>query len=174
MFLLAGFQSSVGRLCRSYIRPLFLPPVLSSSSSDPTPTAPEQTGSRKLESKPEPPSTLKKAIYDSLGSVVTIAPINFGAAAFVIGDFKDSLEAWRRMNWYGIWMIGGAMLFFFLGGKSWFRSLVQQRVRRAEKRREEETKGVRVISPQGIDARAPGPHILPPVDLAVAEVEKLT
>jgi lysophospholipid acyltransferase len=167
-FLLGGFVTTAGRLCRANIRPLFLPAVPPSSPSAPAlhPNK-SQVNSHKPEKAFEPPRTLMKQIYDLFGSAVSLMVLNFTVAPFVIGGFYDSVETWRRMQWYGLWMVGGALVFFSAGGKTWLRSLAQRRARRAEKRIEEETKGVRVFTPNSGAVRTPGPHVVPPVDLAL-------
>lgn len=92
-----------------------------------------------------PPSIVKR-LYDLVGSLAALMVLNFTVAPFVIGGFYDSLETWRRMDWYGLWLVGGTLAFFSMGGKRWMRSLAHMRVSRM-KRREEETKGVRVFKP---------------------------
>ena len=153
-FLLGGFVTSAGRLCRATLRPLVLPPVLPPSG----------------QSQPEMAPTTVKRLYDLVGSIVTVSLMNFTVAPFVIGGFYDSIEAWRRLDWYGLWMVGGALAFFYLGGQTWMKKLAFGRVRRMEKRMEEETKGVRVFIPNG--TTTPGPYTVPPVELEIPKVEK--
>ncbi|KAF8499985.1 MBOAT-domain-containing protein [Gautieria morchelliformis] len=123
-FLLGGFVTTAGRMCRANFRPLVLPPT------------------------DHLPSSVIKRLYDFVGSLAALMLLNFTVAPFVIGGFFDSLEAWRRMEWYGLWMVGGVLAFFALGGKSWMRGLAQSRIRRMEKKFEEETKGARVFIPK--------------------------
>ncbi|KAF8580586.1 MBOAT-domain-containing protein [Ramaria rubella] len=163
-FLLGGFITAAGRSCRANLRPLVLPPALVSSKP--------QSDSPRTEPHPSPPPTLVKKIYDFTGSLASLMILNFAVAPFIIGDFYDSIEMWRRMDWYGLWMVGGTLLFFSLGGKRWTTSIIQSRIRRAEKRREEGEKGVRVFIPENEEVRTPGPHVVPPVDLAVSAIEK--
>jgi lysophospholipid acyltransferase len=157
-FLLGGFVTAAGRLCRAHLRPLVLPPVLPSGQSQPEARYQETAPSK------------AKRLYDLVGSVVAVLLMNFTVAPFVIGGFYDSMETWRRMEWYGLWMVGGTLAFFSLGGKSWMQSLAHGRVSKMEKRREEETKGVRVFIPNG---NTSGPHVVPPVELAVIKDEKV-
>ena len=171
-FLLGGFVTTAGRLCRANIRPLFLPPV--ALLSDPALSSAEsQMVPRKPVRAQGAAQTLGKKIYDFVGSAVSTMILNFTVAPFVIGGFYDSLETWRRMDWYGLWMVGGSLVFFFAGGSKSLRRLGQKRVKSAEKRREEETKGVRVFTPKENVRRTSGPHVVPPVDLAALEIKKV-
>lgn len=43
------------------------------------------------------------------------------------------MEAWSRMNWYGLWMIGLTFAFFYGGGAKWCKSVKEQRLARMEK-----------------------------------------
>jgi lysophospholipid acyltransferase len=89
---MGGFITTAARLCRSSIRPLVLPP-------------------------PGSPDTPIKRIYDVLGTIVSIIVLNFAAAPFMLLNIKDSLMVWQRLEWYGIWMVGGALVFFYAGGR---------------------------------------------------------
>lgn len=84
-------MTSVSRLSRANIRPLFLP-------------APGT-----------PPSVLKHA-YDIAGIIVTVTCTNFVCTPFMLLTLRDSLEAWRALDWYGLWIIFGGLAFFYAGG----------------------------------------------------------
>ena len=98
-FLFGGFITTAARLCRSNLRPLVLPAADS------------------------PKTPLTKRTYDFLGMVVTVLLVNFATAPFVLMNVKDSLLAWQRLGWYGIWIVGGALLFFYAGGSRVLRGL---------------------------------------------------
>ena len=85
-------MTTAGRLCRAHLRPLFVPAV----SGSPVP--------------------VMKRAYDVLGTVATVLVLNFTATPFMLLTVRDSLEAWSRLGWYGVWMVGGALVFFYAGG----------------------------------------------------------
>ncbi|KIM83962.1 hypothetical protein PILCRDRAFT_97057 [Piloderma croceum F 1598] len=89
-FLLGGFMSSISRLSRANIRPLLLPP----------PGA--------------PPSKLKRA-YDIAGIIITVICMDYIAAPFMLLSVRNSLAAWRALDWYGLWIIFGGLAFFYAG-----------------------------------------------------------
>ena len=60
---------------------------------------------------PSKPSAIMR-LYDLAGILATNLILNFTAAPFMLLSIKRSLQAWARLNWYGAWMIGGALLFF--------------------------------------------------------------
>ncbi|KAF8507843.1 MBOAT, membrane-bound O-acyltransferase family-domain-containing protein [Hysterangium stoloniferum] len=144
-FILGGFISAAARQCRTYLRPLLSPPL-------------------------QTPPTLLKRSYDFTGHLASMCILNFAVAPFMICDFYDSLETWRRMYWYGLWLTGGTLMFFTLGGKSWATSMAQKRVKRAEQRLVEETKGVKVVT--STNDTTPESYVVAPIDLAISTVEK--
>lgn len=87
-FVLAGFASAVARQCRKHFRPHF---VVEANSSQ---------------------TTLSKRLYDITGTVATILSLNFITGPFFFSGLHDSLEIWRRVSWYGLWMIGLPFVFF--------------------------------------------------------------
>lgn len=133
-----------------------LPPVLPPSHLEPE--------SRRPEMNPLPPSMTKR-LYDFVGSLTTLVVLNFALAPFYIGGFYDSLETWRRLDWYGIWLVGGTLAFFSLGGERWMKGLALRRAIRIEKRQEDETKGVRVFVSKNERENDSLSHVVPPVDL---------
>ena len=148
-FILGGFIQTVGRLCRTFIRPLVLPVTSPSASSKSTP-------------KYAVPNTAIKRIYDIVGTVASILILNFTTAPFILLSASASLESWRRVHYYGLWMVGGALTFFYAGGRSWLRGIQHQRVKRAHASMPTLS---RTSSHDEVTA-------LPPLDEAVREVEK--
>lgn len=57
--------------------------------------------------------------------------LNYVAAPFILSTISDSMIAWRRLGWYGNWMIGVAIVFFYGGGTKFLRRLQADRVKKA-------------------------------------------
>jgi lysophospholipid acyltransferase len=121
-FLMGGFVTTLARLARSSFRPLLLPVVS------------ETTGHKSVnghDAKPSQPSaSLFKTAYDVVGTICTVLVINFICTPFILLQISDGIEAWRRLCWYGLWMIFGGMVFFYSGGTVWLKSHQAGRVRR--------------------------------------------
>jgi lysophospholipid acyltransferase len=49
--------------------------------------------------------------------------VNYAATPFMLLNVKDSLMAWRNLEWYGFYIIFGALAFFYAGGSSWLKSM---------------------------------------------------
>ncbi|KAF9531014.1 MBOAT, membrane-bound O-acyltransferase family-domain-containing protein [Crepidotus variabilis] len=98
-FLMGGFITASARLARQNIRPLLLP----------TPT--------------NPSGSSLKPVYDVLGTVTSIAILNYSAAPFIILSASDSIRTWNVLGWYGHIVIIGSLLFFYFGGTRYFRGL---------------------------------------------------
>lgn len=150
-FLFGGFVQTVGRLCRSHIRPLFLPA-----------TYVEVRGG------PPPPQTPIKRAYDIVGTVVCILTLNYLAAPFMLLTWRDSILGWSRLAWYGHWMVFGALAFFYGGGIKMLKRMQAERVKKAGV-----AKGLEEV-PSGIatGATTPGVQTLPPLDDVAREVER--
>ncbi|KZV75106.1 MBOAT-domain-containing protein [Peniophora sp. CONT] len=151
-FLYGGFVQTAGRLARGSIRPLVLPVPNASTTSD---------SSKKPAA---PPTTALKRTYDIVGMLVTALILNFASVPFILLNMHDCLEAWRRVNWYGIWIIGGAFAFFYGGGRAWLKRVQTLRIKKA----------AGVVPPQS--AKKQGEEYpqmqVPPVDVGMKEVEK--
>lgn len=147
-FFAGGFVQTVGRLCRGYLRPLVLPPAYPAGRA----TTP-------------PPQTPLKRAYDVVGVICTILALNYIAPPFMLLTIRDSLAGWRALNWYGHWMIGGALVFFYGGG-----------TRFLKKRQEARAKKAGLAIQQTLNANATEEakrvQMLPPVDEAVREIER--
>ncbi|KIJ70373.1 hypothetical protein HYDPIDRAFT_143668 [Hydnomerulius pinastri MD-312] len=133
-FVFGGFITSAARMCRSGFRPLVLPP-------------------------PGAPTTLTKRVYDFLGTFLSILLLNYVATPFMLLTYKDSMEAWSRLNWYGFWIVGSAFLFFYAGGSKYLQGLQKKQAKST----------VDINKPQ-----TPGPHVvLPPLDTAAEELKRM-
>lgn len=132
-FIFAGFSTSLARLARQNLRPLVLhpleiiPPVISSK--------PDKWAKLRQAVKdiPPPPSSLPKKLYDIVGAITTLLLFNFLAAPFMVYYWRDTMEVWSRMDWYGLWIVGLGYAFFFGGGKELCKNLKEDRLRKAEK-----------------------------------------
>ncbi|KAJ3485015.1 hypothetical protein NLI96_g5245 [Meripilus lineatus] len=113
-FIFGGFIQTVARLCRTHLRPLFLPANYVTSRT-----------------APPPPQTPLKRVYDILGTLSSTMILNYVAAPFILSTISDSMIAWRRLGWYGNWMIGVAIVFFYGGGTKFLRRLQADRVKKA-------------------------------------------
>ncbi|GJJ07177.1 hypothetical protein Clacol_001377 [Clathrus columnatus] len=87
-FVYGGFVSAVARQCRRTLRPYFVSDTNSSHA------------------------THSKRLYDIMGTISTTLAINFAAAPFFFSRLQEALEIWKRVNWYGLWMIGVPYIFF--------------------------------------------------------------
>jgi lysophospholipid acyltransferase len=99
-FFYAGFVQTVMRQCRAHLRPLFLVPAPAAAPG----------------AKPEVRPTALKPLYDVAGVVVSVSLLNYSAAPFMLLSIRDSLAAWGRLGWYGHWLIGVPLVFFWAGG----------------------------------------------------------
>ncbi|OCH95961.1 MBOAT-domain-containing protein [Obba rivulosa] len=145
-FFFAAFIQTAGRLCRGYLRPLFLPASYVTSRGS-----------------PPPPQTPLKRAYDIAGIFCCILLVNYVAEPFILLTVSDSLHGWRNLNWYGQWMIGIALAFFYGGGTKVLKKFQAKRAKEAgvgEKVR---------VREQGAGQGAP---VLPPLDDAAKELEK--
>ena len=153
-FLLGGFITTAARLARSAIRPLFLPIVSGPAGS--------KAANGHDTKQPIPPPTLLKTAYDVLGTVCTLLVVNFACTPHILLYLSNGVEAWRRLHWYGLWMVFGSMAFFYGGGAAWLKGIQANRVRRANAT-------AASMSGPGTPGVAP---TVPPVDAALREAEK--
>lgn len=96
---------------------------------------------------------------------------NYGTLPFMLLTIDDSFVAWNNVAWYGHFFIGGALVFFYMGGSSVLHQVQAVRVKRAayQMERDEINRSVQVRSVPSTPARAP---TLPPVDEVAQELEK--
>ncbi|KAF5357589.1 hypothetical protein D9758_007471 [Tetrapyrgos nigripes] len=97
-FFMGGFITTVARLVRKNIRPIFL-------------NAPNQ-----------PPSLFKR-LYDIIGIITSLIVLNYVTAPFMLLTFKDSIQAWSNLGWYGHYIVFGGLAFFYAGGARVLRPL---------------------------------------------------
>ncbi|KAN0124505.1 MBOAT, membrane-bound O-acyltransferase family domain containing protein [Russula decolorans] len=154
-FLMGGFVTTLARLARSSLRPLLLPVVSET-------TGQKYTHGHDAKSS-QPSASLFKTAYDVVGTVCTILVVNFISTPFILLHLSDGVEAWRRLYWYGLWMIFGGMLFFYSGGTAWLKSHQAEGVRRANAAR---------LSPSGPGTPAGVPPTVMPLDAVFREAEK--
>ncbi|KAI0303083.1 MBOAT, membrane-bound O-acyltransferase family-domain-containing protein [Russula brevipes] len=150
-FVLGGFITTVARLARSTIRPFVLP-------DDPGHKPDNKHGAKPS----QPPASLLKTAYDVAGTVCTVLVVNFTCTPFILLHLSDGIEAWRRLRWYGLWMIFGAMAFFYSGGTAWLKGFQAKRVKQAN---------VTTISVSRSSTPGVSPTV-PPVDAVFREAEK--
>ncbi|KAI9001313.1 MBOAT-domain-containing protein [Trametes punicea] len=154
-FFFFAFVQTAGRLARSYLRPLVLPPTYVPSRD-----------------APPPPQTTIKQAYDYIGIIVTVALTNYGALPFMLLTIDDSFVAWNNVAWYGHFIVGGALVFFYCGGTMLVQEIQAIRIKEAgiKKQREELNRLVQTgaITPSS----ASGAPTLPPVDEAAQELER--
>lgn len=122
-FILGGFIQTVARQCRTYLRPLFTPPLLS-----PPPPKGQKPAKTAL---PPPPPTLPKRVYDILGVICTQLLLNYATAPFCLLTVSESLASWRNMAWYGHIMVLVPLLFFKSPGTAVLKRMATQRQDRA-------------------------------------------
>jgi len=147
-FVLGGFITSTARQVRQYIRPLVIPVPPPSNPNDKS-------------KPPPPPQTLLKRVYDLAGTILTGLILNFASAPFLLLTARDSLTVWSRVNFYGLWVVFGGLVFFHAGGRAWLKSLQGQRMKKA---------GVQAPTTEKLPR---DPHVaLPPVDQAIREVQE--
>ncbi len=151
---MGGFLTSLSRLARSSFRPLVLPVV-----SEPADHKPDGRDTKLS----QPSVSLLKTAYDMVGTIYTVLVVNFICAPFILLHLSDGIEAWRRLCWYGLWMIFGGMVFFHSGGVAWLKSHQAERVRRVNAVR---------VSTSGSGAPAGIPPTGMPLDAVFREAEK--
>ncbi|KAJ3863661.1 endoplasmic reticulum protein [Lentinula novae-zelandiae] len=101
-FLMGGFITSAARLARMNFRPFFLP-----AEGQPITTA--------------------KRLYDFVGALISLLVLNYVASPFMLLTWENSIIGWTRLGWYGHVVIMGSLLFFYVGGSGFCRSLQKKR-----------------------------------------------
>ena len=152
---MGGFVTTLARLARSSLRPLLLS-VVSEATGHKSANGHDARSS-------QPSASLFKTAYDVVGTVCTLLVVNFICTPFVLLHLSDGIEAWRRLYWYGLWMIFGGMAFFYSGGAAWLKSHQADRVRRANAAK---------VSSSGPGTPAGVPPTVMPFDAVFREAEK--
>ncbi|KAH7876004.1 endoplasmic reticulum protein [Lentinula edodes] len=101
-FLMGGFITSAARLARMNFRPFFLP-----AEGQPITTA--------------------KRLYDFVGALISLLVLNYVASPFMLLTWENSITGWTRLGWYGHVIVMGSLLFFYVGGSGFCRSLQKKR-----------------------------------------------
>ena len=172
-FILGGFSTPVARLARQNLRPLFLHPLEIVPPVIPSKTDRWEKLRQAVRDIPPPPPSLPKKVYDIMGTIATLLLLNFMAAPFTVWHWRDTMEVWSRMDWYGIWMVGLGYAFFYGGGAKLCKDLKEKRLQKAEK----DIIGVEeeYIHPtlRTKDMEGIGMNAIPPVDEAITEFEEV-
>ncbi|PCH41333.1 MBOAT-domain-containing protein [Wolfiporia cocos MD-104 SS10] len=151
-FAFGGFIQTAQRLARKQIRPLFLPATYVAAKHS-----------------PPPPQTLAKVAYDVVGTITTLLILNFTVVPFMLLSVHDSLLGWSRLGWYGLVMVGGALVFFYGGG---VRLLKRTQAARVKKATALQDKMAAETIDSGTVSDDPGQApVLPPYDDAAKEFE---
>ncbi|GAA6063886.1 hypothetical protein JCM10212_001368 [Sporobolomyces blumeae] len=140
-FVLGGFCQSLGRMLRSCVRPLVLPPGSTPTGPSKATPAPVPTVKVDPQGRPPvkvraPPQTPLKTLYDVVGIVSTQLVLNFVVVPFLLLDVATSLEAWRAVSWYGLWMVFVPIAAFHLG----LAQALKRRIKRRDLRKVERTR----------------------------------
>ncbi|QRV87504.1 endoplasmic reticulum membrane protein [Ceratobasidium sp. AG-Ba] len=154
-FVLGGFIQTVARQCRTYLRPLFTPPLLS-----PPPPKGQKPAKTAL---PPPPPTLPKRIYDVLGVVSTQLILNYATAPFCLLTVSASFKCWKNLGWYGHIMVLVPLVFFMSPGKN---VLVRMATHRQDRARllAQGTPELIVLPPTPASEKfSDAPDVVPPV-----------
>ena len=70
---------------------------------------------------PHPP--FLKRIYDIFGVLLSIFILNYAASPFILFSKRESLMTWSRLGWYGQIVVTGGLVFVYVDGTKFFRSL---------------------------------------------------
>lgn len=110
-FIMGGFLQSLGKQIRSSVRPFFLPPGTLDKS-------PRSGASNQ---------TFLKTAYDVVSVFNVQATLNYIVIPFLLVDVPASIEAYRRLGWYGHYATFVPLAFFWLGGGGVLRSFLTER-----------------------------------------------
>ena len=155
-------MQTVGRLCRTHLRPVFLVPTYVAARG-----------------APPPPQTALKTFYDIAGTASCILVLNYLAAPFMLLTWRDSIVGWTRLAWYGHFMVFGALAFFYAGGTKSLKRCQAARMRKAGVKPQAAANGAKngeaKVNGNGSTtvsgATTPRVQYMPPVDDVAKEVE---
>ncbi|KAI0115820.1 MBOAT family protein [Nemania sp. FL0031] len=146
-FVLASFVQTAAKHYRRNVRPFFLDPV----SQKPLPN---------------------KKYYDFASWLATQTTFSFVVAPFIILDFKQSLQVWSRVNFYGIITTLVTLAFFASPAKVHLRKMLEKKSREAGGRLSRTTSSENLKEPVlGLSAD-PGKDIDEAIQELQVEVEK--
>ncbi|CAE7187411.1 unnamed protein product [Rhizoctonia solani] len=163
-FILGGFIQTVARQCRSFLRPLFTPPLLS-----PPPKGQKQQTTKSL---PPPPPTLPKRAYDLLGLVCTQLILNYAVVPFCLLTISTSIRAWGNMAWYGHIMIFVPLLFFKSPATATLKKMATRREERARFLAQGTPELIILPPTPAVDKFSDAPDVVAPVYKIVDESKK--
>jgi lysophospholipid acyltransferase len=118
---------SLGRKIRANVRPFVLPPDYQLLDE-----AQKQAVER----------TPTKRIYDLLSIIAVQVTLNFAIIPFIMLDLAPSMEAWKRLHYYGLFLTFLPLLAFKLGLQEKLKSVQRVRAKKAGVT-EEAVKGLR-------------------------------
>ena len=90
--------------------------------------------------------------------------MNYAAMPFMLLTVRDSLRGWSAVDWYGHVLVFGGLGFFYPGGSRYLKRLQARRVKKVDARKED--------SGALTGAATPSAMTIPPVDIALDEVDK--
>ncbi|KAG8691577.1 lysophospholipid acyltransferase [Ceratobasidium sp. 423] len=163
-FILGGFIQTVARQCRSFLRPLFTPPLL--------PPPPKGQKQQTIKSLPPPPPTLPKRAYDLLGVICTQLVLNYVAGPFCLLIISDSIRSWGNMAWYGHIMVFVPLLFFKSPATGILKNMAIQREERARFLAQGTPELIVLPPTPATDKFSDTPGVIPPVQEIIDESKK--
>lgn len=163
-FAFGGFVTTAARLVRSTVRPLLIP----------------------VPGQPATSRSFNKKIYDWSGVALSIMIVNYAAAPFMLLNVEDSLICLSRVAWYGYFIVGGSLFFFYAGGSRALKKAQAKRVKdyqdrvavekEIEREREESVNGTAYETESGSGIATPSSseetHVMPPAEQVAQELEK--
>ena len=112
--------------------------------------------------------------------------VNYAAAPFMLLTVGSTLTCYSRVGWYGYFVVGGSLFFFYGGGTRSLKKAQAKRVKNyqdklaeakeREGEREESVNGTACETEGGSGAATPSSsdetHVVPPIDLVAEGLEK--
>jgi lysophospholipid acyltransferase len=146
-FIFAGFLVPLGRQIRKHIRPFFL----------------HKSGAT-------------KTAYDISGIVATQLVINYMVIPFMLLEVEPSLTSWRKLRWYGHFMVFVPLAFFWSKGGDYLDRLSGESAKK--KKEQASVKGTQSESGTGTPKEEVSPPVAqgipaPPVEEIKDEIEKM-
>ena len=153
-------MTTAARLVRSNVRPLLIP----------------------VPGQPVTSPSINKKIYDWTGILLTAMIMNYSAAPFMLLTVENSLKCFSRVEWYGYFIVGGSLFFFYAGGTRALKKAQATRVKNyqakvaEEGERDESVNGTLCETESGSGAATPSSsdetHVVPPIALVAQELQK--